>query len=76
MTGEHKDGVVTYVGVAHPWMCDAMGHMNVRHYMAMFDVASFQLPGKLTEVEKDKSLGWPDVRCADIPRHAEALILD
>lgn len=39
-----------------------MGHMNVRHYMAMFDDASFQLLGKLTGVEKDKSIGWADVR--------------
>lgn len=62
MTDEHDHGVVTYVGVAHPWMCDAMGHMNVRYYMAMFDDASFQLLGKLTGVEKDKSIGWADVR--------------
>lgn len=54
--------LVTYVGVAHPWMCDAMGHMNVRHYMAMFDDASFQLLGRLTAVEQDKSVGWADVR--------------
>lgn len=62
MTDEHKNGMVTFVGVAHPWMCDAMGHMNVRYYMAMFDDASFQLLGRLTGVEKDKSLGWADVR--------------
>lgn len=62
MTDEGQDGVITYVGVAHPWMCDVMGHMNVRHYMAMFDDASFQLLGRLTGVEKDKSLGWADVR--------------
>jgi acyl-CoA thioester hydrolase len=62
LTDEHKDGMVTFVGVAHPWMCDAMGHMNVRYYMAMFDDASFQLLGRLTGVEKDKSLGWADVR--------------
>lgn len=61
MTAE-KEGVITYVGVAHPWMCDAMGHVNVRHYMAMFDDASFQLLGRLTGVEKDTSLGWADVR--------------
>ncbi len=54
--------VVTYVGVAHPWMCDSMGHMNVRHYMAMFDDASFQLLGKLAVIEKNKSIGWADVR--------------
>lgn len=62
MTDEHKDRMVTFLGVAHPWMCDAMGHMNVRYYMAMFDDASFQLLGRLTGVEKDKSLGWADVR--------------
>jgi acyl-CoA thioester hydrolase len=62
LTDEHKDGMVTFVGVAHPWMCDAMGHMNVRYYMAMFDDASFQLLGRLTGVEKDKLLGWADVR--------------
>jgi acyl-CoA thioester hydrolase len=54
--------LVTCVGVAHPWMCDTMGHMNVRHYMAMLDDASFHLLGHLTGVEKDKSLGWADVR--------------
>ncbi|WP_348629008.1 acyl-CoA thioesterase [Mesorhizobium sp. YM1C-6-2] len=62
MTDSRRDGVITYVGVAHPWMCDTMGHMNVRHYMAMFDDASFQLLGRLTGVEKDRSLGWADVR--------------
>jgi acyl-CoA thioester hydrolase len=29
----------TYRGVAHPWLCDAMGHLNTRHYLAMFDDA-------------------------------------
>jgi len=24
-------------GIVHPWMCDAMGHMNVRHYTGLFD---------------------------------------
>ena len=66
------EGVVTYVGVAHPWMCDAMGHMNVRHYMAMFDDASFQLLGRLTGPEKDKTLGWADVRHEIEYRHETA----
>ncbi|MBX3583440.1 MAG: acyl-CoA thioesterase [Rhizobiaceae bacterium] len=39
-----------------------MGHMNVRHYMGMFDDASFHLLGALTGVEQDKSVGWADVR--------------
>ena len=32
-----------YKGVVHPWHCDVMGHMNTRHYLAMFDDASYQL---------------------------------
>lgn len=31
--------IETYRGVAHPWLCDAMGHLNTRHYLAMFDDA-------------------------------------
>ncbi|KQY43647.1 MULTISPECIES: acyl-CoA thioesterase [Rhizobium/Agrobacterium group] len=56
--------LVTYVGVAHPWMCDVMGHMNVRHYAAMFDDASFQLLGHIAGAEglADTSRGWADVR--------------
>ena len=61
MTGK---SLVTYVGVAHPWMCDVMGHMNVRYYAAMFDDASFHLLGHVAGVEglKDTSRGWADVR--------------
>jgi acyl-CoA thioester hydrolase len=54
--------LVTYVGMVHPWLCDTMGHMNVRHYMGMFDDASFHMLGQLTGVEKDKTVGWADVR--------------
>lgn len=54
--------LVTYVGMVHPWLCDTMGHMNVRHYMGMFDDASFHMLGHLTGVEKDKTIGWADVR--------------
>ena len=32
-----------YTGVVHPWLCDAMGHLTTRHYMAMFDDASYHL---------------------------------
>jgi acyl-CoA thioester hydrolase len=46
-------------GVVHPWMCDAMGHMNVRHYTAMFDdccwhVLAFLLP----PAAGDAGTGW------------------
>ena len=55
-------GLVTFVGVAHPWMCDVMGHMNVRHYAGMFDDASFQLLGHIGGIIPDDSFGWADVR--------------
>jgi len=55
-------GIVTFVGVAHPWMCDVMGHMNVRHYAAMFDDASFQLLGRIAGKIPDDAFGWADVR--------------
>lgn len=61
MSGE----IVTLLGVAHPWMGDTMGHMNVRYYMAMFDDASFQLLGRISSPDADRKagLGWADVRC-------------
>ncbi|NKC51672.1 acyl-CoA thioesterase [Ochrobactrum cytisi] len=55
-------GLVTFVGVAHPWMCDVMGHMNIRHYAGMFDDASFQLLGHVAGTIPDGSFGWADVR--------------
>lgn len=53
--------LVSFTGVAHPWMCDAMGHVNVRHYAAMFDDAGFQLLGHVVGTEQGP-LGWADVR--------------
>lgn len=32
--------IETFKGIAHPWLCDIMGHLNTRNYMAMFDNAS------------------------------------
>ncbi|MHC5232832.1 acyl-CoA thioesterase [Brucella sp. LJL56] len=55
-------GLVTFVGVAHPWMCDVMGHMNVRHYAGMFDDASFHLLGHIAGKIPDDGFGWADVR--------------
>lgn len=54
--------VTTFMGVAHPWQCDTMGHMNVRHYAAMFDDASFQLLGQLAGPDVE-GRGWADIRC-------------
>lgn len=48
---------LTFRGVVHPWMCDAMGHMNVRHYTGLFDdccwhVLTFLMPPGKSEA------GW------------------
>lgn len=51
---------LTLLSVAHPWQCDSMGHMNVRHYAALFDDASFQLLGFIAG---STGQGWADVRC-------------
>ena len=52
--------------VAHPWLCDVMGHMTTRFYVGMFDDASYHL---LREVfgwngarDADGKRGWVDVR--------------
>jgi acyl-CoA thioester hydrolase len=66
-------GIVTFTGVAHPWLCDAMGHLNVRHYAAMFDDASFQLLGRIAGPDADATrLGWADVRLEIDFRHETA----
>ena len=58
-----NEGIITYAGVVHPWMCDTMGHLNVRHYVGMFDDASFQLLGRVEGAEADRArFGWADVR--------------
>ena len=58
-------GAISLMTVAHPWMCDMMGHVNVRHYAAMFDDASFQLLGRVADpaADAEQKLGWADVRC-------------
>ena len=33
----------THRAVVHPWLCDVMGHMNVRWYAHFFDDAEFHL---------------------------------
>jgi acyl-CoA thioester hydrolase len=37
------DGEICFFGVAHPWLCDVMGHMTTRNYVGMFDDASYHL---------------------------------
>ncbi|MBL8576388.1 MAG: acyl-CoA thioesterase [Mesorhizobium sp.] len=67
-------GIVTYAGIVHPWMCDAMGHLNVRHYVAMFDDASFQILGRIAGKEDvGGGLGWADVHMEIGYKHETAV---
>jgi acyl-CoA thioester hydrolase len=53
-----------YRGVAYPWHCDSMGHMNTQFYAAMYDSATFHFLSRLApygELEQRK-LGWADAR--------------
>lgn len=51
--------LLIFRGAVHPWMCDAMGHMNVRHYTGLFDdccwhVLTYLLPPQA----EDPHIGW------------------
>jgi acyl-CoA thioester hydrolase len=51
--------------VVHPWLCDMMGHLTTRHYMAIFDDASYVLlsqTGWAPAVPEWVGKGWADVR--------------
>lgn len=50
--------------VVHPWLCDAMGHLTTRHYLAMFDDATYHLFAALghdSAQAKREHQGWADV---------------
>jgi acyl-CoA thioester hydrolase len=57
--------MITFRGIVYPAQCDAMGHMNVQHYTAVFDQAMWHLVTQLgfcpSWVTK-KNQGWADVR--------------
>jgi len=55
----------TYLGVVHPWLCDSMGHLNVRHYVGMFDDANTHFLASLgwdPQSARSTGQGWADVR--------------
>ena len=58
--------MIVYKGISHPSLCDVMGHMTTRHYVAMFDDASYHLIyaifGWSGEHAKTEGTGWADVR--------------
>jgi acyl-CoA thioester hydrolase len=56
--------IETFRGVAYPWFCDSMGHMNTQFYASMYDSASFHFLSRLHpygELER-RQRGWADVR--------------
>jgi acyl-CoA thioester hydrolase len=53
------------LAVVHPWLCDAMGHLTTRHYLGMFDDATYQLftlCGYDAAAASGEGWGWADVR--------------
>ena len=57
----------TYRGVAQPWLCDIMAHLNVRNYVGHFDDASWHFLAELglgPNITTPLGLGWADVRAA------------
>ena len=52
--------------VAHPWMCDVLGHMTTRHYVAMFDDAAYHLFftifGWTGSSDAENKIAWADVQ--------------
>lgn len=53
--------VICHKGVAHAWMCDHLGHLNTRHYMAAFDDAMQHFFSALGYRRKE-GFGWADVK--------------
>lgn len=39
----NRDEDITHRGTAYPWHCDHVGHVNVMHYAARFDEATWNL---------------------------------
>ncbi len=39
--------IESFRGVVYPWHCDHLGHMNVQHYVGMFDQAAFHFQAAL-----------------------------
>jgi acyl-CoA thioester hydrolase len=57
-------GIETYRGVAYPWLCDGMGHVNVQFYGTLYDGASWHFLSKVAPAAElgPNGLGWADVR--------------
>ncbi|WP_160383610.1 acyl-CoA thioesterase [Pseudooceanicola pacificus] len=56
-----QPGTETLRTYVQPWHCDEMGHMNVRHYLGMFDDAAFVMLAMIGH-RTDENFGWADVQ--------------
>jgi acyl-CoA thioester hydrolase len=56
--------VETYRGVAYPWLCDSMGHMNTQFYCTLYDGASFHFLSLVAPYAElaARQCGWADVK--------------
>lgn len=57
--------MLTFRGVVYPAECDAMGHMNIQHYVAAFDRAMWHLVHALgydPAWQQSRREGFADVR--------------
>ena len=58
--------ILVQKSVAHPWMCDVLGHLTTRHYVAMFDDAAYHLLyavfGWIGSSDTDDKIASVDVR--------------
>ena len=63
--------VETFRGVAYPWLCDSMGHMNTQHYCALFDGATFHYLALFggPRLLKKSQRGWADAKQTIEYRH-------
>jgi acyl-CoA thioester hydrolase len=55
-----------FQAVAHPWQCDVLEHLTTRHYVAIFDDASYhylyRLFGWNGNKDAEGKLAWVDVQ--------------
>jgi acyl-CoA thioester hydrolase len=56
--------IETYRGVAYPWLCDSMGHMNTQFYCTLYDGASFHFLSMIAPYGEHapRQCGWADVK--------------
>ena len=72
-----SDGLLVGIGVVQPWCCDAMDHLTTRHFVSIFDDASYELLrliGSDSARDRVAGLGWADVR-HEINYHGELRVL-